>query len=37
MGLYVSWGIITHLGGLISAESEPGKGTLFTITLPVKT
>ncbi|EMS80695.1 sporulation kinase A [Desulfotignum phosphitoxidans DSM 13687] len=36
MGLYVSWGIITGLGGLISVESEVNKGTTFTITLPVK-
>ena len=36
MGLYVSWGIITNLGGLISVESKIGKGTMFTITLPVK-
>jgi signal transduction histidine kinase len=36
MGLYVSWGIITSLGGLISVESEVNKGTAFTITLPAK-
>jgi len=36
MGLYVSWGIITGLGGLISVESEVNKGTAFTITLPAK-
>jgi two-component system, NtrC family, sensor kinase len=36
MGLYVSWGIVNQLGGLISVESEPGKGTTFTITLPAK-
>jgi signal transduction histidine kinase len=36
MGLYVSWGIISSLGGLISVESELGKGTTFIITLPVK-
>jgi signal transduction histidine kinase len=36
MGLYVSWGIITGLGGLISVESEVNKGTTFTITLPIK-
>ena len=36
MGLYVSWGIITSLGGLISVESEVDKGTTFIITLPAK-
>jgi signal transduction histidine kinase len=36
MGLYVSWGIITGLGGLISVESEVNKGTAFTITVPAK-
>jgi two-component system NtrC family sensor kinase len=36
MGLYVSWGIITKLGGLIDVSSRPGQGTMFTITLPVK-
>ncbi|HKL00763.1 MAG TPA: HAMP domain-containing sensor histidine kinase, partial [Desulfotignum sp.] len=34
MGLYVSWGIITSLGGLISVESERNQGTTFTISLP---
>jgi signal transduction histidine kinase len=36
MGLYVSWGIITGLGGLITVESEVDKGTTFMITLPAK-
>ncbi|MCU0538521.1 MAG: response regulator [Desulfobacterales bacterium] len=36
MGLYVSWGIIARLGGLITVESQVGQGTTFTITLPVK-
>ena len=36
MGLYVSWGIVTKLGGFISVESQAGKGSNFTITLPVK-
>ena len=36
MGLYVSWGIITRLGGLITVESEVDKGTTFIITLPAK-
>jgi signal transduction histidine kinase len=36
IGLYVSWGIITSLGGLITVESEVDKGTTFMITLPAK-
>jgi two-component system, NtrC family, sensor kinase len=36
MGLYVSWGIMAKLGGLISVESKVGHGTMFTISLPVK-
>jgi signal transduction histidine kinase len=36
MGLYVSWGIVDQLGGLISVESQPRKGSTFTITLPMK-
>ncbi|RPJ72351.1 MAG: hybrid sensor histidine kinase/response regulator [Desulfobacteraceae bacterium] len=36
MGLYVSWGIVARLGGLITVESQVGQGTTFTITLPVK-
>jgi two-component system, NtrC family, sensor kinase len=36
MGLYVSWGIMAKLGGLISVESKVGQGTTFTISLPVK-
>ncbi len=36
MGLYVSWGIVAKLGGLITVESQVGQGTTFIITLPVK-
>ncbi|MCU0560772.1 MAG: response regulator [Desulfobacterales bacterium] len=36
MGLYVSWGIVSKLGGLIAVESQVGQGSTFTITLPVK-
>jgi signal transduction histidine kinase len=36
MGLYVSWGIVAKLGGLITVESQVGQGTTFTIMLPVK-
>jgi signal transduction histidine kinase/ABC-type phosphate/phosphonate transport system substrate-binding protein len=34
MGLPVSHAIVTSLGGTLRAESEPGVGTLFTVTLP---
>ncbi len=36
LGLYMSKAIIEHLGGSLAFESEEGKGTLFTVTLPVK-
>ncbi|HTY24913.1 MAG TPA: ATP-binding protein [Desulfomonilaceae bacterium] len=35
MGLAVSHGIISSHGGTISVESEEGKGTTFTVTLPL--
>jgi len=35
LGLSVSYGIIKSLGGKIEVESKPGKGTMFTITLPL--
>jgi signal transduction histidine kinase len=34
MGLPVSHAIVTSLGGTLRAESQPGAGTLFTVTLP---
>ncbi len=34
LGLPISHGIITEHGGTITAESEPGKGTTFTLNLP---
>ncbi len=37
LGLSVSYGIINDHGGTISVESEPGKGTLFVVSLPVAT
>ncbi|ODS34327.1 MAG: two-component sensor kinase [Candidatus Scalindua rubra] len=36
LGMSTSYGIIDHYGGRISVESEEGKGTTFTIDLPVK-
>jgi signal transduction histidine kinase len=36
LGLYVSHNLVQGLGGRIEVESEPGKGSTFTITLPDK-
>ena len=36
LGLSISFGIIARHGGTIEVESAPGKGTTFTIRLPVK-
>jgi C4-dicarboxylate-specific signal transduction histidine kinase len=35
LGLAVSQNIIEKLGGSLAVESEPGKGSIFSITLPV--
>ena len=35
LGLSISYGIIKDHGGTLGVESEPGKGTLFRIQLPV--
>ncbi len=36
MGLYISSGIVTRLGGEMTVESQVGEGTTFNIKLPVK-
>ena len=36
LGLSITYGIVQKLGGQINVESELGKGTTFTVTLPLK-
>ena len=36
LGLSIAYKIVTEHGGRIAARSEPGKGTVFTIVLPVQ-
>lgn len=36
LGLYITRDLVQLMGGKISLESTPGKGTKFTITLPLK-
>jgi signal transduction histidine kinase len=35
LGLSVSYGIVTDHGGVIDVESEPGKGSTFTVWIPL--
>ncbi|UCF77792.1 MAG: hypothetical protein JSW03_06675, partial [Candidatus Eiseniibacteriota bacterium] len=35
LGLSISYGIVRRHGGFIDVESEVGKGSTFTVTLPV--
>ena len=36
MGLYITYEIVKHYGGDITVESEEGKGTIFSVTLPLQ-
>lgn len=36
LGLSITFGLVQELGGSMTVESEVGKGTIFTITMPLK-
>lgn len=36
LGLSITYGLVQELGGTMSVESEVGKGTIFTITMPLE-
>ncbi|EGB16649.1 integral membrane sensor signal transduction histidine kinase [Pseudodesulfovibrio mercurii] len=36
LGLSITYGLVQELGGTMAVESEVGKGTTFTITMPLK-
>jgi signal transduction histidine kinase len=36
VGLSVSYGMVRRLGGDLAVDSEPGKGTRFSVTLPIQ-
>jgi two-component system NtrC family sensor kinase len=36
LGLSITYDIVKKHGGEISVQSEPGKGTTFTVTIPVR-
>ena len=36
LGLSITYGLVQELGGTMAVESEVGKGTVFTITMPLK-
>jgi two-component system NtrC family sensor kinase len=35
LGLWVSYNIIEKMGGTITCKSQPGKGTKFTVVIPI--
>jgi two-component system NtrC family sensor kinase len=37
LGLFITYGLVKKLGGLISVQSSGGAGTTFTVILPIKT